>query len=79
MTLEELFNMKAFVPKNGGGKVEVTPEFVVKVQPDRPGDHMHVIVHALGHDSETLDFLVDGDDIVALDDYNLAMSGNNGE
>lgn len=61
--LETLLEMKVPAKDKHGNPVEIQPDFLVKVQQTVDG-HPHVIVHALGFDSETLDFIVDGNKLV---------------
>jgi len=60
-TLQELLEMK--VQSEGiNGSVEITPDFRVAVQ----GIHeygVHIIVHPMGHNGDTLDFIVKGNTI----------------
>lgn len=67
MTLEELLRMTVPV---GPGCVApegtpMSPEFRVAVQ-HVAEDAVHIIVHANGHDSETLDFEVRGNELSPL-------------
>ena len=41
------------------------PEFRVAVQ-SKSDDGVHIIIHAVGHDGETLDLIVSGDEVVCL-------------
>ena len=66
-TLQKLLSMK--IPtKHGitGEAIEISPEFRVAVQEIDPARGVRIIVHALGHNSDTLDFWVHGDDITGL-------------
>lgn len=59
-TLEELLRMEvqfADMPK-----IKFNPDFRVAVQ-DKTPSGVHIIIHAIGHDSETLDFLVVGNEL----------------
>jgi len=65
MTLENLLRMKVkSVNTVTLEEVEMSPEFRVSVQNDkamldgRPA--VHIIIHAMGHNSDTLDFYVVG-------------------
>jgi hypothetical protein len=46
-------------------EVDVTPEFRVAVQ-SITEDGVHIIIHANGHNSDTLDFIVSGDELQLL-------------
>lgn len=63
MTLQELLSLKVKAP-NGQ---EYSPDFVVSVQGD-PATMLYprIIIHAAGHDSDTLDFYVCGNELVPL-------------
>lgn len=65
-TLEQLLRMKVKSTDKDGNEVEVSPEFRVAVQ-DADDKGVHIIVHAMGHDSDTLDFKVSGN---RLEDLN---------
>ena len=57
-TLEELLRMRIRT-RNG---IEFTPDFRLAVQSEKEGG-THVIVHPLGHDGDTLDFIVKGNEL----------------
>ena len=66
MTLEDLLKMKI----NGVSPVtkepiQYSPDFRMAVQREMEGG-VHVIVHADGHNSETLDFIVTGNELNPL-------------
>ena len=49
---------------------KITPEFRIAVQCTDKHGWVHIIVHALGHNSETLDLMVgDGNQVMARDRY----------
>jgi len=56
MTLQDLLKMKVKISTTEN----CTPEFRVAVQQHRDDGSTHFIIHADGHNSETLDFLVTG-------------------
>ena len=67
MTLEELLRMT--VPVGPGCVVPedtpTSPEFRIAVQHVRENS-VHIIIHASGHNSETLDFDVRGNELLPL-------------
>ena len=64
-TLEVLLGMKVPAKDKDGNPVEIQPDFLVKVQ-QTVGGRPHIVVHALGFNSETLDFVVNGNKLVPL-------------
>lgn len=65
-TLEDLLRMKVKgISPVTKEPIEYSPEFRVAVQGES-GDGVHVIVHANGHDSDTLDFIVSGNELKRL-------------
>ena len=49
---------------------EIAPEFRIAVQGTDDRGWVHIIVHALGHDSATLDLMVgEGNQVMARDRY----------
>lgn len=62
VSLEDLLRMKYQSSDHAGRGIKVSPQFVVKVQGEEEGG-IHFIIHADGHNSETLDFIVKGDSI----------------
>jgi 16S rRNA U516 pseudouridylate synthase RsuA-like enzyme len=70
MKVEQLFRMT--VPVGPGcispEETPMSPEFRVAVQEVRD-DAVRVIIHANGHDSETLDRWVIGDQLLTLEAY----------
>lgn len=63
MTLEQLLKMKIDgISPISKESISYPPDFRVAVQGERDGG-VHVIVHALGHSSETLDFIVVGNEL----------------
>lgn len=67
MTLEELLRMTVPVPAGCTAPEgsPMSPQFRVSVQAIRD-DGVHFIIHAEGHHSETLDFIVRGDSLKRL-------------
>lgn len=68
MTLEDLLRMKVTTTMStmaGDNAVEYTPDFRVAVQGEKNGG-IHFIIHANGHNSNTLDFVATGNDIKLL-------------
>lgn len=67
MTLEELLRMTVPVPAGCVAKegTPYTPDFRIAVQAIDQAS-VRIIVHALGHNSETLDFYVCGDVLTPL-------------
>lgn len=65
MTLEDLLDMKVYAKNKDNEDIEITPEFRVAVQSFQ-GDGTHIIIHANGHDSDTLDFIVSGDTLIKV-------------
>ena len=61
-SLEELLRMTFIAPGMGGEAVEISPEFRVAVQ-EVSARGVRIIIHANGHDSNTLDFWVAGDSL----------------
>ena len=57
-TIEELLQTKV-TTKNG---IEFTPDFRVSVQ-SKKDNGIHIMVHPFGHDGDTLDFIVKGNEI----------------
>ena len=66
MTLEKLLRMtikgKSLVT---GDDIEYPPEFRVAVQ-EKTDNEVRIIIHAMNHDSETLDFMVRGNELEKL-------------
>lgn len=62
-TLEDLLSMRVKSKDLNGNDILVSPEFRVAVQKfDDNG--VHVIIHACGHNSETLDLCITDNDVV---------------
>ena len=59
MTLQDLLKTKVTI----GNNENCTPDFRIAVQGNGPGGSTHVIVHAMDHNSETLDLFVTGNKI----------------
>ena len=69
LTLEQLLRMKIAGTSPVTGKaIQYPPEFRVAVQ-NETEDGVHIIVHANGHNSETLDFIVKGNELIDYNDY----------
>lgn len=58
--LEDLLRMTVPTKDKDGNAIAITPEFRVSVQ-RVADDGVHFIIHADGHNSDTLDFIVSGD------------------
>ncbi|WP_421921625.1 hypothetical protein [Marinobacter salarius] len=66
MTLEEQLKTKKIVRSPvTEQEVSVPLSFIVDVQEERE-DGVHFIIHPLGHSGDTLDFVVNGNDLKAL-------------
>ena len=67
MNLEELLRMTVPVPAGcvAPEGSPMSPEFRVSVQ-EVGEDGVHFIIHAVGHDSETLDLVAQGNQITPL-------------
>lgn len=66
MLLEDLLRMKVDgVSAVTGKAIRYSPDFRISVQFER-GDGVHIIVHADGHNSDTLDFVVRGNELTQL-------------
>jgi hypothetical protein len=65
MTLEELLRTKVKSKNKDYQDVEISPDFRVAVQ-NMTDAGVHVIVHPDGYDSETLDFVVSGNELTPL-------------
>jgi hypothetical protein len=66
MTLEQLLRME-IKGKSPVSKEDISypPEFRVAVQ-SKTDDGVHIIIHANGHNSETLDFIVRGNKLLPM-------------
>jgi hypothetical protein len=58
--LEDLLRMTVPAKDKDGNAIEMTPGFRVSVQ-RKNDDGVHFIIHADGHNSDTLDYIVSGD------------------
>lgn len=65
MNLEELLRTQVECEDGRGNTVQISPEFRVSVQGERDGG-LHFIIHAHGYDSETLDFVVKGNELTQI-------------
>jgi hypothetical protein len=63
-TLEKMLRTKVKV-KGLNGDVEITPNFRVAVQ-SATNSRVHFIIHPLNHNGDTLDFLVQGNDLICV-------------
>jgi len=65
-TLEQLLNMKVRADTMQNGKeVFITPDFRITVQ-KKTLDGIHIIIHPMGHNGETLDFIVRDNTLIQL-------------
>ena len=65
-TLGELLDMEIDgVSPVTGEEIKYSPEFRVAVQ-SKTEDGIHIIIHAVGHNSETLDLVVNDDHVAPL-------------
>jgi hypothetical protein len=66
-TLEELLRMTVESEDAEGNPIQITPEFRLSVQEVRPnGGGVRFLIHANGHNSDTLDFKVYGDTVLVI-------------
>jgi len=66
-TLEELLRMTVESEDAEGNLIQITPEFRLSVQEVRPnGGGVRFLIHANGHNSDTLDFKVYGDTVLVI-------------
>jgi len=66
MSLEKLLRMEIKGTSTiHGGTISYSPEFRVTVQ-SKAEKGVHIIIHADGHNSDTLDFLVKDNELVQL-------------
>ncbi len=72
MTLEQLLKTNTVSQDKDGNEIHITPDFRIAVQRERYGG-LHFIVHPLGVDGETLDFVVHGNTLTRLNNC-LEMS-----
>jgi len=67
VTLEDLLRMTVISQDKDGKAIEVSPEFRVSVQSLKTAYNgvtgVHFLIHANGHNSDTLDFVVIGNDL----------------
>lgn len=70
MTLEELLRMTVPGQDKGGNDIKITPDFRLAVQTTRAmvsGEPaVHIIIHPIGHNGETLDFAVCGNTLIEI-------------
>lgn len=65
MTLQQLLETLVTTQDKDGNTVEVSPDFRVAVQQVKNGG-LHFIIHPDGHNGETLDFVVRGNELEPL-------------
>jgi hypothetical protein len=65
--LHDLFSMEIESEDKDGNTVMVSPEFRVAVQ-SKTDKGVHVIIHANGHSSDTIDLVVTNDSIRNLNE-----------
>lgn len=65
MTLQQLLETTVVSKNKDGNEIQVSPDFRVAVQGERDGG-VHIIVHPHGHNGETLDFVVSGNELKPL-------------
>ena len=66
MTLEDLLKMQIDgISRVTNKPIKYSPDFRIAVQGERDGG-IHIIVHAQDHDSDTLDFIVNGNELTPL-------------
>jgi hypothetical protein len=69
-TLEGLLRMTVPAKDKDGNDIQITPEFRLSVQETKamvngePG--VRIIIHADGYNSDTLDYVVSGDELLSL-------------
>lgn len=68
MNLQQLLSMKVPAKDKDDNDIEISPEFRVAVQSIMPNG-VHIIIHADGHNSDTLDFIVMENDLLTLDEH----------
>ncbi len=68
MTLQQLLGTLVTTQDKEGKDVQISPEFRVAVQQvvRDEGGGIHFIIHANGYNSETLDFLVVGNELTPI-------------
>ena len=69
MSLEQLLSTKVTAKTKEGVDIEISPEFIVKVQSlEGKGDFkgVHMMIHPSGHNGDTLDFLVNGNELTLI-------------
>lgn len=67
--LEDLLRTKIQAKTKEGKEIEISPEFLVKVQSlEGNGEFkgVHIMIHPNGHNGETLDFLVNGNKLTLI-------------
>lgn len=65
MTLQQLLETTVTSENKDGQPVEISPDFRVAVQQVKSGG-LHFIIHPQGHNGETLDFIVRGNELEPL-------------
>lgn len=67
--LEDLLRTKIFAKDKDQNEIEISPEFLVKVQSlEGNGEFkgVHMMIHPNGHNGDTLDFLVNGNNLTLI-------------
>lgn len=64
-TLEDLLRMTVKSTDKDDNEIDITPEFRVSVQRIKD-DRIHFIIHPMDHDGETIDFVVQGNELKYL-------------
>lgn len=67
--LEDLLRTKIQAKDKDGNEIEISPEFLVKVQSlEGNGEFkgVHIMIHPNGHSGDTLDFLVNGNELTLI-------------
>lgn len=65
MKFDELLEMKVIGQDKDGNDIELSPEFRIAIQGKKMGG-IHIIVHPIGHNGDTLDFIVKGNTFTLL-------------
>lgn len=65
MTLQQLLETTVTSADKDDNPVEVSPQFLVSVQQVKDGG-IHFIIHPFGFNGETLDFVVNGNELKPL-------------
>jgi hypothetical protein len=65
--LEDLLMMKVKSKDKDGNVIEITPDFRVSVQ-SAGAAGVHIIIHPEGHNGDTLDFVVNANNLIPIID-----------